>query len=170
MFKRQQPAPNPNPNPTPSENQNDGAVGFSANEEAPIKKRRGRVPGSVAPAKQTEALGKIKTTLQMIFGAASGMAIAVGVSTQNNALQRDGNILSPAHKATDNLIDAILVLCQQDKAVREFFLAITTGSAYTNVVVASLPVVIAILANHNLIPPIFGTPAAIPEPNPNAQN
>lgn len=81
------------------------------------------------------------------------MCLAVG-----GTLAKDGTVISLGAPA---LIDAIIVLCQQDKEVRAFFLSLTTGSAYANVVIASLPIIIGILANHNLIPPIFGTPASL---------
>jgi hypothetical protein len=92
-------------------------------------------------------------------------------------LQKDAQLLTPkiqgydsegnALKASDNpmiknLIDAIVLLCQQDKNVRDFFLSLTTGSAYTNVMVATIPLIIAILANHNLIPALFTSVAPVP--------
>ena len=147
---------------------NDGDLSSLKIEPEIAPKKRGRKPGSVSINRQTEALGKIRTTLEMIFGASAGIIATVGVKTNNIALVNDAKVLTPSfpqenskpipNPQVQNLIESILVLCQQDKAVREFFLSLTTGSAYTNVVIAALPMIIAILANHNLIPPIFGSP------------
>ncbi len=131
--------------------------------ESAAPKRRGRKPGATnaVAARQTETLNKIRTTLEMLFGTASTLAIATGGVDKDGIpkpLARDGIVIK---QGAPNLIEAILVLCQQDKNVRDFFLSLSTGSAYANVVIASLPIVIGILANHNLIPPIFGTPAPV---------
>ncbi len=134
--------------------QNEINPGFSATEEAP--KKRGRKPGAQV-SRETETLKKIRTTLEMMFGTVSTLAIASGGVDSNGIpkpLARDGLVIQ---QSAPNLIDALLVLCQQDKNVREFFLSLSTGSAYANVVIASIPLVIGIMANHNLIPPIFGS-------------
>ncbi len=94
-----------------------------------------------------------------MFGTASALAMASG-----GKIAQDGAVIRAGSPA---LVDSICVLCQQDKSVREFMLSLTTGSAYANVVVASLPIVVGIMANHNLIPPIFGTPAPVQVSIPN---
>ena len=130
--------------------------GFSENNtEETAPKRRGRKPGSISAPKQTEVLAKIRTTLEVLFGTASALTIASG----NPVLIKDGHAIA---SGAPNLINSILILCQQDKNVRAFFISLSTGSAYANVMISAMPIVIAILSNHGLIPPIFGTPVPIP--------
>lgn len=136
--------------------QNDESPGYSATNEVNAPKRRGRKPGSTTTVKQTETLKKIRTTLELMFGTASGLMGAAG-----GKIALDGVIIRQGSPA---LIDALIVLCEQDKHVREFFISLGTGSAYANVVIAAMPMVIGIMANHNLIPPIFGTPAPVAMP------
>lgn len=110
----------------------------------------------------------------MLFSGAAGTCVMLGSATGNVALLNDARIITPVQPDTNqknmhvqNLIDAILVLAQQDKNVRDMLLAMTTGGAYTNVIIASVPIIVAILANHNLIPPLFTMPAIKSEQVPN---
>ena len=93
----------------------------------------------------------------MLLGAAGLMAVAGG------KLAADGQAIA---MGAPNLTASIVELCRQDKRVREFMLSLTTGSAYANVAIATMPIVIAILANHNLLPPILGigVPQSVQQP------
>jgi hypothetical protein len=61
----------------------------------------------------------------------------------------DGQIIA---RRSDQLASAWARLANKNPGVRRVLVALTTGSAYGEVVIASLLVVIPILANHKLIP------------------
>ena len=133
-------------NQTPSPDEN---TGFSDSSDGEIKERkpRGRSAG------QTAALARIRAMLETAFGG------AILVTSGFNAT--DAMIISNSSTA---IIDSVIALCQQDKKVRDFMYQLSATSAYAGVVIATMPMVIGILANHKLIPPLF-----MPAP-PNAGN
>jgi hypothetical protein len=188
MFKARHPQPNQkqqsnhlnNPSSPPS----DESPSFSETttsdgtdtETAPAgKKTRAKRGTGLNAQRQTESLKKIRSTLIMVFSGSAGMLRMLGNITNNEPLIADSHVFSPVNTVTGNtntsvheLIEAIVKLAEQDKNVRDMLLSLGSGSAYTNVVVAALPMIIAVLANHNLIPNIF---KAVPaEALPNAQN
>lgn len=74
----------------------------------------------------------------------------------------DGDILEAN---MPQLIAAIVQLAEQDKNVRAYLLAMTVNSAYANVIVILVfGIIIPILANHGMLPPLL-----MPQqPNPDA--
>lgn len=104
---------------------------------------RGRKP-SVKASMDT----RIRTTLETMLGSVSALLTIAGEPAAT-----DGAILARGSPA---FIDSLINLAAEDKNVRTFLVGLTTGSAYANVVIAAAPIVIGILANHALIPPIFG--------------
>lgn len=139
-------------------NPNESAAGFTDNLDEVIEtavpenapKKRGRKPGSQG-VRQDASIGQIRTSLESIVGMITAGLYFSGKPT----LQADGQVIAQHSK---NLVDSIVNLCKQDKNVRTFFLQLSQSSAYGTVVVAALPIIIGILANHGLIPPLFGTP------------
>lgn len=159
----------------PHENESISSSETESGEVAPItdKKTRAKRGTGVQAQRQTESLRKIRSTLVMIFSGVAGSLRMFGTLTQNDALTADSHVISPINTVTGNandssqeLIEAIIKLAEQDKNVRDMLLSLGNGSAYTNVLVAALPMIIAILANHNLIPNIFGA-TKVSEPSPN---
>lgn len=147
--------PNPQPNPTAS---HDVSIGSLDNESAPApaqaepkeRKPRGRAAG------QKQTLDRIRLMLEMTFGGATMIA------GRANAV--DGMIIKAGSPA---LIDSIMQLCEQDKRVRDFLFDLSSSSVYLNVAMASAAIIVPILANHGLIPPLF---MPSPQPIPNATN
>ncbi len=50
---------------------------------------------------------------------------------------------------------SILELSKEDKRVRDWLFDLSTSNLYLNVIVSSAALVVPILFNHNLIPPLF---------------
>lgn len=127
----------------------DSPIDALPTENAP--KRRGRKPGGTngAPAentkRQSESIAKIDGMLDIVLSGAGMMAM------QYN--RADGMIII---SGKDRLKASIIELCKQDKRIRDMLLDMATSSAYVGVIIASASIIIPILANHNLIPPIFG--------------
>jgi hypothetical protein len=89
--------------------------------------------------------------LTMAMGATAGVACRIN--------QVDGAIISAGSK---DLIDAIIELCRVDKSVRLYLSALATQSVYAGVIMAALAIIVPILANHGLIPPLFAPPTSQP--------
>ncbi len=199
MFQTRKPRNETNQTPTPTpakSHQNDGVAFSSETEPTPdgteetpptgTKKPRAKRGTGLNAQRQTESLRKIRSTLVMVFGGTAGTLRMMGNIAGNDALLADSFVFSPVNQVTGNvnqsvndLIEAIVKLSEQDKNVRDMLLSLGSGSAYTNVVVAALPMIIAVLANHNLIPNIFKAAPApeqvqvqapVQEVNPNVQN
>jgi len=142
-----------------NENLEVGEIGLNgSSSEIEPKKRRGRVPGGVNVKAQGETLKRIETGFKGMLQGAGSLMLAMGGKV---ALDGQAILLNEP-----NLTASVVELCRQDKRAREFMLSLTTGSAYANVAIATVPIVIAILANHNLLPPIFGiAPQQTQSPN-----
>jgi hypothetical protein len=54
-----------------------------------------------------------------------------------------------------NIIDATIKLCEEDARVRAYLFGLARDSVYLNLGAACVMMCIGILANHNLIPPLF---------------
>lgn len=104
-------------------------------------KKRGRKPGSVSTKADIE---RIRVMLSVYLSGTSALVSKVN--------QIDALIIE---SGAPNLINAICVLAEQDKNVRLFLLQLSITGAYGGVIMASLAIIVPILANHNLIPPLF---------------
>ena len=162
-IQSERPTPYQNQKNPPSENEVSSSD-TTIDEEVPPggKKPRAKRGTGLAAQRQTESMKKIRSTLILLFSGSAGMLRMLGNLSGNDALTADSHVFSPINAITGNandsvhqLIEAILKLAEQDKNVRDMLLSLGNGSAYTNVVVAALPMVIAVLANHNLIPNLF---------------
>lgn len=137
-----------------SENLADSSQSSLPNEEvAPKKTRKPRSPNGQA-VRADNTYERIRTGLTLVFGTAS---------TLTSFANKTDAMLIQQHSAV--IIDSIIELSKQDKGVRTFLLSMSETSAWGNVCMASLPLVIAILANHNLIPNLFRSPEAPQDAN-----
>lgn len=127
---------------TTSENKSDQTenTGFS------VKERKSRGPNR---GKDDEALALIAGSLTLALEGVSGLVSVV------NPI--DGMCIKVG---SDRLVSSIVALAKQDKNVRLYLLKLATQSAYMNVIGSVMVIIIPILANHNLLPPIFAAPVS----------
>lgn len=124
---------------TPNQSENpDESIGSSVDEVAPKKTRK---PRQTSIDKQLE---RIELMLDSALGGATKFA------ELKNPF--DAMVLQAG---APNLKQSILDLSREDKKVRDWLFDLSTSNLYLNVVAASLAIIIPILYNHNLIPPLF---------------
>ena len=108
-------------------------------------------------ASRKAELNTIAERLTMLLGAVS---LAAGMF---NA--RDGRIID---RGTDRLVTALIHLAEQDKRVYLLLQNLAVGGAYSEVTIAALAIIIPIMVNHNLLPPLFAI--TVPEDDTSADN
>lgn len=116
--------------------------------DSEVKERKPRQPRQNAD----EALETIRGALTLALSGVGATVMAVNMV--------DGMAIA---QGTPKLVDSIIMLAKQDKAVRLYLLRIATQSAYLNVIGSVVAILIPIMANHKLLPPIFAAPFALPQ-------
>ncbi len=128
----------------------------------PKKERKPRQSRQTA---STEDMERIEGMLRSFATMAVGLTAQV---SKNDAIViAKHTILMPpvVEEHTPNLITATMQLAEHDRKVRTYLAGLAQQSAYLNVAVAGSAIVLGIMANHNLLPPMFN-PVPV---NPNDQ-
>jgi hypothetical protein len=128
--------------------------------------KKERKPRQARQSSTTEDMERIEGMLR------SFATLAIGLTSQVN--QNDAiiiakhTILQPpvVEDHTPNLITATMQLAEHDRKVRVYLSGLAQQSAYLNVGVAASAIILGIMANHHMLPPMFN-PIPVSEVNPN---
>lgn len=140
-----------------SENQNAAASfphGTETSQEDPSsdeKPRKERKPRQARAS--NDDLDRIEGMLRS--SAMLGIGIASRVKTDDAVVIARHTIAPDPQNFAPNVIEAVMELCRQDRKVRAYLAGLAAQSAYVNVAVAFASMTIAVMANHNMVPPIF---------------
>lgn len=91
--------------------------------------------------KKSKATETLRQDVEMLL-----MAMGIGVAALN---EEDG---ATVIKGSPNLAKALANASEKNPKLRSFLEKLTTGAAYTELVIAVSAIVLPILANHNLLP------------------
>lgn len=127
-------------------------------EETVVRERkpRGRVPNDGKELERIE--GMLRSSAMLLC------AIASKVNANDASVIYTHTLAEPptVPEYTPNLISATMQLCKEDKKVRAYLLGLSAQGAYLNIAMASGAIIMGIMANHKLLPPMFA-----PQESPN---
>lgn len=125
--------------------------------EGELPKSRGRLRGqrtgsSASASNAPRESAALKRDLAIIRESLLALVGGLGLSV-SLVEPFDGKIIL---ERGPHLVDALVALARQQQRVREALLAFVTASAYADVAMASLAILLPILAHHRLLPELFG--------------
>jgi hypothetical protein len=121
--------------------------------EQPKRERKPRTPRVSETDELARIEGMLRGASMLTIGVASRVKQEDAIVIARHTIAPEKNAIGM--NAHPNVIDAVMQLCREDKKVRAYLLGLSAQSAYLNVAVAFASMAIAVMANHNLVPPMF---------------
>lgn len=133
---------------------------------AQAKEARAASSGDKAPKVSTPRKASLESRLANSLAALGTVVVTAGAATGSQPLMADGAVIG-AHSA--NVAKAVCRVADENPQIKAALERMLTAGAWSGVVMAVMPVALAIGANHGALPPfvvemLTGAPAAAPEP------